>query len=440
MNERAQEPLSPESSHKQRYEAVMKASPDVVLASVHSEIGRLQKLLTTELAHSQREETLRRMRELGSVDKYARQWSTRSARQSEQSSQTFSEFMDQTLDDAFETGEDNDTLDAISAAQHWVGGDRYVTLVNDMLKIEQENAQPVRPEQSQTEPRTMFSERRTPESSHEQRVERAQEAVEQLFDNEFLGEIVAFAKNKTAIHVDAQGGFQNVGDVDRQQANNLPLIPESLQKEQNKLGFSEVVSFSELQEFDKREVEAQIGWEKKGMFGKAAPKMGTRLEDIPGSEHPRMIVNPETNTPEPTVRFRYKFSYDMSAMRLVNEGKLPRYPGFNDGRDGQAVQLGVDLPKSIADKLQEEITANPGVARQLVERLVLANNNGNINEEYWNQGNKRWNKGTTQGRIKPPYESLPDDWQVAIVKGRETEKYGRSDVIDYKVDRLPVKN
>src|SRR5690606_7231038 len=129
---------------------------------------------------------------------------------------------------------------------------------------------------------------------------------------------------------------------------------------------------------------------------------------------------------EQIVRFRYKFQYDESAIR---DEQVPRYQAFNDSRDGQCVLVGIDLPKSLTDKLQEQMAIDPSSVRALVERLVLSNNNGNITEDYWKNGRA----DGSGGRIKPPYEELPDGWTIAVVIGREAKKYDRLTAVDYKV-------
>lgn len=421
-----------QNERQSKYEQVRTASPDIVLAAAQTEIDRLGSLLqgNNTLGRSERDGLLKDIRGFNAVKAYAQEWQRESMRFSDVN-ETFSDFVDQKIDEAIELDEDEEMMDKLSQVNSLVGGEAYERIVGDMLDVAAESDEA--PDVT-VEPVDVYEESTSEVSQARQAATQAEarQSVESLYENiELFDDIVTFAKNKTAINVDAKGGYQSVGDIGRVQANDLEVISQDVQTEQSKIGFIEAATFTQLQEYDQREVTVQVGWEKKNRFSKQVPKMGTKFEDIPGSEHPLMIVNPDTDQKEPTVRFRYKFGYEASDMQRVYDGELPRYQSFNDPRDGQCVRLGIDLPKSIADKLQEQMKTDPATVRTLVEKLALSNNNGNINEKYWN-------KGEGNGRIKPPYELLPDDWTIAVVTGYEVKQYNHPQFVDYTVDRLTL--
>lgn len=119
---------------------------------------------------------------------------------------------------------------------------------------------------------------------------------------------------------------------------------------------------------------------------------------------------------EPAVQFGYAYN-----QRLAGDGQdrmnLPKYPDMDTDRPGNLLIVQAVLPKSVADKLAEEIARNPLVARQLAEKLVLER--GGVSPVAWAEG-----AGDYGQRMKPPYEGLPDNHEIyRLNKGHDGEMY-----------------
>ena len=72
---------------------------------------------------------------------------------------------------------------------------------------------------------------------------------------------------------------------------------------------------------------------------------------------------------------------------------------------------------------------DPQSVRDLVEQLFLNNSDGSMTEAYWRQG-----KETVKHPVRPPYEQLPPDWNMAIVTTQE----GDGAASDYQLTRTPI--
>jgi hypothetical protein len=267
----------------------------------------------------------------------------------------------------------------------------------------------------------------SPKAEQKRAVDNARSKVESAHNRELFDDIVRFGKNRTQLNMDVKGGFQFIGDGPKTGGKNL-VIPEHIKKELERdpdwrLHLNEAVMFSDVTEPQTRTVTKERPV--KGRFGFSHTEPFTETEEIPDSEVPVKMRNEQTGQDEPVVRFRYKFAYSVSA---GNSRELPAYKEYNGHRGGQHVLAGLDLPKSVAAKLQEQIQKDPTSVRSLVERLVLENNNGSVNEEMWRNG------GQTKNPIRPPYENLPDDWSIALIKA--TESAGLRGVHDHQVQRL----
>lgn len=270
----------------------------------------------------------------------------------------------------------------------------------------------------------------------------AQQAEQQVLDDtrkevetarniEIFDDIVQLGKNHTQLYADVIGGFQPIGDGPKIENKNV-FIAENINKVAARntdwrQHLNEAVMFSEVitpqtQTVTKERVV-------KGRFGLSRTETYVETEAIPDSNHPVLIRNEQTGQDEPLVRFRYQFKYSELAN---NSGELPKYSEFNGYRSGQQIMVGLDLPKSIATKLQETMQEDPYSVRSLVEKLVLQNNNGAITEEYWRNGS------TSGHPVRPPYEKLPDDWNIALVTGAETTGY--KGVLSHQIKRLSTKN
>lgn len=134
--------------------------------------------------------------------------------------------------------------------------------------------------------------------------------------------------------------------------------------------------------------------------GKLFSKRTEQVEEqVPDGEVPVMVINPATGQQEPGVKVAYQFNTSGSQYALDSyEGKVPEYK-TESGRAGNILFVAATLPKSVADKLQQEVSRNPKVAREFAK--TLAGNNG-VTDGVWNES------------VCPPYDMLPDNWQFTI--------------------------
>lgn len=119
--------------------------------------------------------------------------------------------------------------------------------------------------------------------------------------------------------------------------------------------------FSGVVEEDVHEVERER--QVKGRFGRPATERYTATETVANSEHPVMIPNERTGQDEPMIRFRYKFS--LNGDEVSSSGEPLRYQEFRGHRQGQSITASVDLPKSVADQLREQVGRDPQSMRGL---------------------------------------------------------------------------
>jgi hypothetical protein len=266
------------------------------------------------------------------------------------------------------------------------------------------------------------------QAEQQQTVEDARSKVESAQNREIFDDIVRFGKNRTQLNMDVKGGFQFIGDGPKADAKNS-VIPEHIRKESERnpdwrLHLNEAVMFSDVTEPRTRVVTKERLV--KGRFGRSHTQEYNETEEIPDSGRPVMIRNEQTGQDEPATRFRYQFAYSGPA---GSSGNLPKYKEYNGNRsNSQHVLVGLDLPKSVATKLQDLIQKDPTSVRSLVEKLVLENNNGSINEAMWRSGSGADNQ------IRPPYEKLPNDWNIALITA--TESTGWRGVRNHQVQQL----
>lgn len=133
-----------------------------------------------------------------------------------------------------------------------------------------------------------------------------------------------------------------------------------------------------------------------GVFGKTNPV--TRTETV--GTQPRQIVNRLTGETENAVAVDYTFKPSLDL------GSDVTYRAA-DGRPGNHIYWTIILPESVARQLQAAVLTSPNIARELSHRLIV--DNCGIPEGYW--------EGTVPNdhtQIKPPYESLPSDWKLAV--------------------------
>lgn len=145
-------------------------------------------------------------------------------------------------------------------------------------------------------------------------------------------------------------------------------------------------------------------------------------EQVPDGEVPTMVMNPATGQQEPGVKVAYQFNGNNrrdGAQTAYYKG--PKYT-TESGRSGNQLWIEATLPKSIADRLKQEVTSNPEVAHEFAKTLAL--NNG-ITEQAWNNG------------VQPPFDKVPSDWTMAVVNLQKNTQYG--DVWHNVVSRQAVK-
>jgi hypothetical protein len=226
----------------------------------------------------------------------------------------------------------------------------------------------------------------SPRPAHEQPVSSpVQETTEQDRNAELFAQITEYAHGRTQLRTDILTGYRAIGDgPDRDES--LTDIPRGII----------------------RELEGDKDWHK----------------------HPNEAVS-FLDTEDGTVQFNYKFKYSVPSYNNGEfNGELPLYTSWAGGRSSQEVALGVNLPKPIADALQDAIRLDPASVRTLVEQLALANNDGSLTREAWEHGNTS-KKLPRENPIRPPYEGLPNDWTITMITGPLSS--GRP---NYTADRL----
>lgn len=214
-------------------------------------------------------------------------------------------------------------------------------------------------------------------------------------------EIISAAKGQTRIHTDIpsvdplnyvggshepRSGFGSFGDGVEQENS---FYSEKLQNRDSAEAF--------LLEEDMRTLYKTITETitTKGLFRSKSEQVERK---VAAGEEPNMIINPVTGKQEPAVKVAYQFDSNSDP-----NYKGPKY-GTQSGRPGNMLFVEATLPKSIAEKLRQEILRDPDVARKFAKTLVL--NNG-ITGESWNRA------------VRPPYDQLPHDWNLVIADLRK---------------------
>ena len=148
-------------------------------------------------------------------------------------------------------------------------------------------------------------------------------------------------------------------------------------------------------------------------------------EQVPDGEVPTMVVNPATGQQEPGVKVAYQFNGGERKNRIADT-VVAHYEGplyeTGSGRPGNQLFVEATLPKSVADKLKQEVARNPVVAREFAKTLVL--NNG-ITEQAWSNG------------VRPPYDKIPDGWEMTVADLQKDTQFG--DVRHSVVSRQAVR-
>lgn len=325
-----------------------------------------------------------------------------------------------------------DRLEPHLQVQTWFEGPAAERAISDVLRSKSEQPAAVNPSPAQPETQTIDPQAEA--AQQRQFVDEARQTVEQARSVELLDTIVKLGKNQTLLETDIMKGFIFIGDGGKQNDRFMYMqnLDELCKRDTKAIGWqeelNEVAMFSDVVEQDTQTVTTEHVTT--GRLGRTHKTESTSTEVVPGSEHPKLIRNEITGQDEPAVRFRYRFMY---GIKTSQQDGLPKYREFGGYRGGQHVHASVELPKSVADELQEQVRQNPSTARAIAEKLFLSNSDGTMTEEFWRSGREGVNHP-----IRPPYEQLPTDWTVAVVTAQETEHNGRPNTLNYAIERVPI--
>lgn len=256
-------------------------------------------------------------------------------------------------------------------------------------------------------------------------VDKAKSDIEAIHDqSELTAAVVKMGKDRTFIHANFKRGFtKTLGDMPREDANEMYNDVTKVQQifgtdpvagSKRKDGWhnsnGESVLFMPVVEHEYR-TETRNQFAGKNRFGKVRTREVPYQVEVPGSEHQKMVVNPETGQHELAVLFRYDFDGSMYGVG----GPLNElgYMAYGDTRAGNMLQVAVELPQSVADKLYAQVQERPAYVRELVEALVMNNSGGQVEASDWVE---RINGASAHG-MKPPYTQLKElvpDWKIAI--------------------------
>jgi|GEM_PF-6153733 len=407
-------------------ERVLNASAEDVTDALDMDIVRLVEATKNNAGSATARSLRNRLLEARSAEKAIIKWAQRNGQLSGQGEPTLG--FPAYINGLVEAGDDTD--DTLFAA-NWVDG-RYYKAVGDVIrdKEQQERAQADIPAQTDTRPAIRLDPK-AEAVQQEQAVRQARDSVERAHGAELFNEIIQLGKKRTQIDTDILNGFRQIGDGPRNESS-IAYTPRRIEEETQRdddwrQHLHEAATFTAIFERDTRIVERKNV--ESGRFGRKHVTSYSETEEVPGSEHAKVIRNGLTGENEPVVRFRYHFGYSVEA---ITAGELPKYKEFQGGRSGQHLYVGVDLPKSAADELLAQVQQDPASVRQLAESLALENNDGTLNEEYWRNG------GRVGNPVRPPYEALPRGWNIAVVTGEEVVKEGPVEILDYDVQRLAV--
>lgn len=239
-------------------------------------------------------------------------------------------------------------------------------------------------------------------------VDAARNDVERLIASDLVNDVIELYNDRLSVRTDTLGGtgFQKRGaqhaDLDSiWHKLSLSRLP-STQRETDVTKLPvEAVAFVPITEtvYEERVIPGR-----KKLFG-SEPDQQIK---VPVGERAAKVENILTGALEPVVSVEYTFNPRGQAGRLPG---MPEYNEVGGVRPGNYVELRVDLPESVAAALKKAIEDDPTVARELLEKAVLANADGSrMNEDVWN------NPQRGGGRAKPPYEQLPEGWKLHIIE------------------------
>lgn len=241
-----------------------------------------------------------------------------------------------------------------------------------------------------------------------------------------IGEVAQAAKGKTRIHTDIPAGIQlKSAEGDYRPIDGFNSFGDGLS--QNNRHHSEKLAYNGSAEAFLFEPDTTTRYktvtktvETGGRFMKKTQQVE---EQVPDGEIPTMVVNPATGQQEPGVKVAYQFNGNNrreNNQTVYYEG--PDYVTATSNRTGNQLFVEATLPKSVADKLKQEVAHNPAIAREFAKTLAL--NNG-ITEQAWSNG------------VRPPYDQIPDGWEMAVADLQKDTQFG--DVRHNVVSRQAVK-
>jgi len=152
---------------------------------------------------------------------------------------------------------------------------------------------------------------------------------------------------------------------------------------------------------------------------KAARPAQTRREQV-GTQR-AYGINQETGRQEPLSSVTYTFHIPSSERGIADLPGMPQYRETGGTRFGNMLQVQIQLPESVAGRLRGELATNPDAIRDIADGMVLkafADDPKKMDPGLWfNYGNRREPNGQgTSGRGRPPYEYLPEGWQLHIIE------------------------
>lgn len=222
-----------------------------------------------------------------------------------------------------------------------------------------------------------------------------------------LEQFLSAAKGSTRIHTDMpangevsfkdgtakpRSGFQSFGDGLAEYSQGESTDKFLVDKE-----YSEAVIFSPNVQTIYKTVTETI--ESGGRFSRKTEQVSRKVAD---GQEPIMVTNMNTGASEPGVKVAYQFisnGYNYDGPRYDTQG----------GRPGNVLVVETIVPQSIADDLRRIVSENPVAARDVARMLVLQNG---ISESNW------------KGLVKPPYENLSADWNIAITDAEQVDYNG----------------
>lgn len=222
-----------------------------------------------------------------------------------------------------------------------------------------------------------------------------------------LEQFLSAAKGSTRIHTDMpangevsfkggvakpRSGFQSFGDGLAEHSQGETMDKFLVDKE-----YSEAVIFSPNVQTIYKTVTEMV--ESGGRFSRKTEQVSRKVAD---GQEPVMVTNMNTGTSEPGVKVAYQF---------IGNGYNYDGPSYDTqgGRPGNVLVVETIVPQSIADDLRQIVSENPVAARDVARMIVLQNG---ISESDWD------------GLVKPPYEKLSANWDIAITDAEQVDYNG----------------